>query len=30
MEDLISGRGMVVSFDEQIVFSQLDTDERKR
>ena len=27
MEDLISGREIVVSFDEQIVFNQLDTDE---
>ena len=27
MEDLISGREIVVNFDEQIVFNQLDTDE---
>ena len=27
MEDLISGREIVASFDEQIVFNQLDTDE---
>ena len=27
MEDLISGREIIVNFDEQIVFNQLDTDE---